>query len=137
MKAADFEYVKPDTLDAALAELAQPDIDARAIAGGQSLMAMMNFRLAQPQRLVDLGALEALRHVRDNGDAIELGAMTTFAELERSELVSSHVPLLSMALPHIAHSAIRNRGTIGGSAALADPAAEVPALLLALQAQGV
>ncbi|MGI9520092.1 MAG: FAD binding domain-containing protein [Hyphomicrobiaceae bacterium] len=135
MKALDFDYVRPATLDAALQELENTDANARAIAGGQSLVAMMNFRLAQPERLVDLSDIAALRFVRDIGDAIEIGAMTTFADLERSELVGEHFPLLRAALPHIAHPSIRSRGTIGGSAALADPAAEVPALLLAANAR--
>lgn len=134
MKAADFDYVRPGTLDAALAHMVDDATDTRVIAGGQSLMAMMNFRLAQPERLVDLGAIESLRFIRDNGDAINIGAMTTFAELEKSEIISGHLPLLRAALPHIAHPAIRSRGTIGGSAALADPAAEIPALLLAMDA---
>lgn len=134
MKAAEFDYVRPETLEVALGHLADQTVEARAIAGGQSLMAMMNFRLAQPERLVDLAAIEALRFLRDEGERIEVGAMTTFAELERSPIIADHVPLLAVALPHIAHPAIRSRGTIGGSAALADPAAEVPALLLALDA---
>lgn len=134
MKAADFDYVRPETLEAALGHLSDDTVDARAIAGGQSLMAMMNFRLAQPERLVDLAAIDALRFIRDAGGHIEVGAMATFADLEQSPVIAEHVPLLAAALPHIAHPAIRSRGTIGGSAALADPAAEVPALLLAQDA---
>lgn len=135
MKAADFDYVRPATLEAALALMADRTVEARALAGGQSLMPMMNFRLAQPERLIDLGALEPLRSIRDHGDAIEIGAMTTYSELDQSETIADHFPLLKTALPHIAHPAIRNRGTIGGSAALADPAAELPALLLAVEAR--
>ena len=134
MKAADFHYERPDTLSDALALLSQDGADVQALAGGQSLMPMMNFRLAQPDTLVDLNALAELRGIREISDTIEIGAMTRYAELETSDLVKQHIPLLNLALPHIAHSAIRNRGTIGGSAALADPAAEMPALLIALKA---
>lgn len=132
MKAPDFAYERPDTLAAALALLGDDAADAAPLAGGQSLMPMMNFRVARPDVLVDLGAIAELRGIRDTGDALEIGAMTRYAEIAASDAVARHVPLFAMALPHIAHPAIRNRGTIGGSVALADPAAEMPALLLAL-----
>lgn len=134
MKVADFHYERPDSLAKALVLLSRDDADVQALAGGQSLMPMMNFRLAQPDTLVDLNALEELRGIREAANHIEIGAMTRYAMLEASDLVRKHIPLFSIALPHIAHSAIRNRGTIGGSAALADPAAEMPALLIALNA---
>jgi carbon-monoxide dehydrogenase medium subunit len=134
MKAPDFDYECPATLERALSLLAETDADARPLAGGQSLMAMMNFRLAEPDLLVDLGAIHDLAGIADNGDEITIGAMTRYGELERSDLVSDHLPLMKAALPHIAHPAIRNRGTIGGSVALADPAAEMPAVVLALDA---
>lgn len=134
MKAAEFQYERPASLPEALALLANEDLDAAPIAGGQSLMPMMNFRLAQPGTLVDLSDLPDLRGITLGDDALHIGAMTRYVELAASDLVSEHVPLLSMALPHIAHAAVRNRGTIGGSVALADPAAEMPALLLALDA---
>ncbi len=114
--------------------LASPGRDTQPLAGGQSLMPMMNFRLAQPDALVDLSDIEELTGIIDDGDDIVVGAMTRYAELERSQLIGTHVPLMTMALPHIAHAAIRSRGTIGGSIALADPAAEMPALMLALDA---
>jgi carbon-monoxide dehydrogenase medium subunit len=134
LKAADFAYAQPQTLEDALSLLSCDDKEVRAIAGGQSLMPMMNFRLAAPEVLVDLNKLDEISFVRDAGGAIEIGAMTRFAELEASELIAAELPLIAMALPYIAHPAIRNRGTIGGSVALADPAAEMPAILLALDA---
>lgn len=134
MKAADFQYERPATLADAMALLADDALDATPLAGGQSLMPMMNFRLAQPGMLVDLSGLEGLRGVTIVDGALRIGATTRYVELIRSDLVTDHAPLIAMALPHIAHAAVRNRGTIGGSVALADPAAEMPALLLALDA---
>lgn len=132
MKAADFLYERPASLGDALALLA--DAEAAPLAGGQSLMPMMNFRLAQPGTLVDLAGLEALRGIALEDGALRIGAMTRYVEMANSDLVAGHAPLIALALPHIAHAAVRNRGTIGGSVALADPAAEMPALLLALDA---
>lgn len=136
MKAADFAYEKPKSLGDALALLADPDRDASPLAGGQSLVPMMNFRMAMPEMLVDLGALDELRGItEDAGGGLRIGAMTRYSELEASDLVNARAPLIAMALPHIAHAAIRNRGTIGGSVSLADPAAEMPALMLVLDAE--
>lgn len=132
MKAPDFRYVRPETLQDALRHLQDDMVDAAVIAGGQSLMPMMNFRLAAPDLLVDLNAVEGLDGIAVDGDTVRIGAMTRYSDLEASDTVAEQLPLLAMALPHIAHAAIRNRGTIGGSTALADPAAEMPALLLAL-----
>ena len=134
MKAPDFDYACPRTLDEALALLDRTDRDAMALAGGQSLMPMLNFRLAAPDLLVDLNGLGELTGITDAGDTIIIGAMTRYDELERSGQIAEHLPLMITALPFIAHPAIRNRGTIGGSVALADPAAEMPALLLVLDA---
>lgn len=134
MKAADFYYESPNSLVGVLDLLANDDRDIQVLAGGQSLMPMMNFRLAQPELLIDLNGVEELKFIKDDGDGISIGAMTRYAELIASALIIQHVPLFKMALPHIAHAAVRNRGTIGGSVALADPAAEMPALLLALNA---
>lgn len=134
MKAADFTYVKPGTVAEALAILSDPKADAMPLAGGQSLMPMMNFRLAAPGTLVDLNGVAALRGIRIENQVIRIGAMNRYSDLAASADIAKHVPLFGMALPHIAHAAIRNRGTIGGSVALADPAAEMPALLLALDA---
>lgn len=135
MKAADFRYERPANLAQALHLLQDTDQDVMALAGGQSLMPMMNFRLAAPDVLVDLNDLEELRGVSRAGDHVRIGAMTRYAELAASDVIAANLPLVARALPEIAHSAIRNRGTIGGSVALADPAAEMPALLLALDGE--
>jgi carbon-monoxide dehydrogenase medium subunit len=134
MKAANFEYVKPATLDEALAELARRGDSAQVIAGGQSLMAMLNLRLAAPGCLVDISGLPGLREIRRDGDVLRIGALATHRAIEESAEVAASVPLLAQAVPHVAHLAIRNAGTIGGSLALADPAAEYPAVALALEA---
>ena len=98
-------------------------------------MPMMNFRLATPELLVDLGGLSELAGIQETDTGLRIGAMTRYADLAGDALVQEFAPLVSMALPHVAHSAIRNRGTLGGSIALADPAAEMPAVMLALGAQ--
>lgn len=134
MKARDFDYACPCTLNEALALLSGSDREALPLAGGQSLMPMMNFRLATPDLLVDLNQIVELKGISEENGAINIGAMTRYNDLHGSNLVEDHLPLLTKALPFIAHPAIRNRGTIGGSIALADPAAEMPALLLALDA---
>jgi aerobic carbon-monoxide dehydrogenase medium subunit len=135
MKAPDFDYVRPTTLEAALALLQRHDGDALPLAGGQSLMPMMNYRVVAPELLIDLGGIEALKGVAIQANIVRIGAMTTYRTLSDLPGLSQILPLFAMALPHIAHDAIRNRGTIGGSLALADPAAEMPALMLALEAQ--
>jgi len=134
VKTPDFEYACPTTLQAALALLKPSDRDVVPLAGGQSLMPMLNFRLAAPDLLVDLNAIDELSGITEHDKAIVVGAMTRYDELEQSALIARHLPLVREALPSIAHPAIRSRGTIGGSVALADPAAEMPALLLALEA---
>ena len=134
MKAPDFAYERPSGLSEALSLLADTNIDARPLAGGQSYMPMMNFRMAAPDLLVDLNDIAELVGIHETGETITIGAMTRFADLERSEVIARSVPLIAKALPFIAHPAIRNRGTIGGSLALADPAAEMPALMIALDA---
>ena len=132
MKAPDFEYQRPDTIRAALALLQDADGMAEVLAGGQSLMPMMNFRLAGPEVLVDLNGVVELTGITIDADWITIGAMTRYHMLEESADLAKAAPLVAKALPHIAHAAIRNRGTLGGSVALADPAAEMPALLLCL-----
>ncbi len=136
MKAPDFDYVKPSTLDQAVAILHQHGDRARLLAGGQSLLATLNLRLSEPALLIDLSALSSLRGIElvatAHGSALRIGALTTHREIETSALVQRHAPLLHMAAPHIAHRAIRNRGTWGGSIAYADPAAEWPCCLCAL-----
>ena len=132
MKAASFAYAKPRALAEALALAAQPG--AKVLAGGQSLIASLNLRLSSPELLVDINGLSELRGIRLDKDVVRIGALATHAEIERSDVVKQHLPLLAEAVRHVAHPAIRNRGTIGGSLALADPAAEYPACVLALDA---
>lgn len=134
MKPAAFAYHRPDTLDEALALLADTGYDGKVLAGGQSLVPAMNFRLAQPAILVDLNRVTDLAYVRLDGNRLRVGAMTRHRTVERSDVVATHVPLLAETMPWIAHPQIRNRGTIGGSLAHADPAAELPAVMLALGA---
>ncbi len=136
MKAAPFIYVAPSTVDDAVATMAA-DPDARVLAGGQSLTPLLAMRLATPSTLVDLGRIPGLSGVTAVGDELHIGAMTTQSDLERSELVADHCPLLVAAIKHVGHPAIRARGTIGGSIAHADPAAELPAVMLALDARVV
>ncbi len=131
MKPAPFEYVRPASLDEACAMLIA-DPDARPIAGGQTLVPMMAMRLARPSRLVDIARLQQLRGIRDEGDAIVFGAATRQLEAERSALVTSKLPLLAAALPWVGHPPTRSRGTVGGSIANADPAAEIALVLVTL-----
>jgi carbon-monoxide dehydrogenase medium subunit len=133
VKPPRFEYLRPETLGEAVSLLAARP-DAKPLAGGQSLIPAMNFRLAAPAALVDLARLEELRGVRAQGDGLRIGALTTHRELEHNPLIAGHAPLLAQAVPHIAHPQIRSRGTLGGSLAHADPAAELPAVMLALGA---
>lgn len=136
MKPAPFHLVRPDTLGDALAALAGSDGDVRPLAGGQSLVPIMNFRLATPSVLVDLRRVEALRGIGlDDDGALRVGSMTTHRDIETSGLVRSTLPLLPAAMEFVAHVQIRNRGTIGGSLAHCDPSAEWPALALALDAR--
>ncbi len=134
MKPAPFRYVAPDSVPAALTLLAQED--ARALAGGQSLVPMLNFRLARPDQLVDLNPLTELAGIEVTADGtLHIGAMTRQAELLRCPAVRTGWPLLTEAVAHVGHAAIRNRGTVGGSVAHADPAAELPVALTALDAR--
>ena len=126
MKPAAFEYEAPDSLEAVLALIGEHGYDAKMLAGGQSLVPAMNFRLAQPAMLVDLNGLEGLDYIRRGEDGLEIGTMTRQRRVEQDALVSEDAPLLYEVMPHIAHPQIRNRGTLGGSLAHADPAAELP-----------
>ena len=136
MKPPRFEYVAAGGLDEALEALADTSLETRPLAGGQSLVPMLNFRLAAPERLVDLNGIEELARVEETEDGgIRLGAMTRHATLERDALIARCAPLLAEAAPFIAHPQIRSRGTVGGSVAHADPAAELPAVLLTLGAR--
>jgi carbon-monoxide dehydrogenase medium subunit len=131
LKPAPFGYAKATSLDHAVGLLAQY-ADSRPLAGGQSLIATLNMRLSAPKLLVDLNALDELKRISHESDTLTIGALVRHAEAEHSAEVARHAPLIALAMPHIAHPAIRNRGTIGGSIAFADPAAELPACLLAL-----
>jgi carbon-monoxide dehydrogenase medium subunit len=134
MKARNFRYIKPPTLAHAFAILADAGLDAVPVAGGQSLLAGLNMRLSAPKLLVDIGDLVELRGQLHTGSTVRLGALTRHVELLTSGLVEQHLPLLRQAAPYIGHVAIRNRGTLGGSLAYADPAAELPACAVALDA---
>jgi aerobic carbon-monoxide dehydrogenase medium subunit len=131
LKPAPFGFAKARSLDHAMGLLAE-HADARLLAGGQSLIATLNMRLSAPPLLIDINALDELKRISLEGETLEIGALVRHAEAERSPEIARHAPLLALALPHIAHPAIRNRGTLGGSIAFADPAAELPACLLAL-----
>jgi carbon-monoxide dehydrogenase medium subunit len=135
VKPAPFAYVKAASLDQVFDLLAQYADDARMLAGGQSLIPTLNLRLAAPAVLIDLNGLEDLAGAAAEDGVLRIGALTRHRAVEESEEVAGHAPLLKLAMPHIAHPAIRNRGTIGGSIALADPAAELPACAVALDAQ--
>ena len=138
MKPARFDYYRPESLDEALTLFAELGPEAKALAGGQSLVPVMNFRLARPAALVDLNRINGFASIEETADGgIRIGAMTRQRAVERSALVSQRAPLLAEAMPWIAHPQIRNRGTIGGSLAHADPAAELPAVMLALEARFV
>jgi carbon-monoxide dehydrogenase medium subunit len=138
MKPAPFDYHRPDTLDEALALLAELGSDAKPLAGGQSLVPAMNFRLARPGVVVDLNRLDALAYIDEApGGELRIGAMTRQRAAERSRAVANRTPLLCEAMPWVAHPQIRNRGTVGGSLAHADPAAELPAVMVALDAHCV
>ena len=134
MKPAAFVYHAPTTLDEAL-ELLGKHANARALAGGQSLMPMLNFRLAAPDHLVDLNRIAPLAYIREHGTYIAIGAMTRQRDIESSELVARRLPLLAEAIRHVGHRQTRNRGTLGGSLAHLDPAAELPMVAMAFDAE--
>jgi carbon-monoxide dehydrogenase medium subunit len=131
LKAPSFAYVKPRSLEEAFALINRPG--AKVLAGGQSLIPSLNMRLSAPELLVDITGLAELKTVSLKNGGLRIGALVTHAQIERDPLVRKHASLLAQAAPHIAHAAIRNRGTLGGSLALADPAAEYPACAVALQ----
>ncbi len=137
MKPAPFAYARPESLEDAIDLLHEHGEDARVLAGGQSLMATLNMRLSAPALLVDIGRVAGLAGIEETGGGLRIGAMTCHADVENSELVATHAPLVANAMPHIAHPAVRNRGTFGGSIAFADPAAELPACAVALGARMV
>lgn len=134
MKPAPFEYYAPKTTEEALSLLAQHGYDAKVLAGGQSLIPMMNFRLVQPAILVDLNRISELGYIRpDENGGLRIGAMTRHRQVETSSLVAERAPLVHAAMSKIAYPQVRTRGTFGGSLSHADPAAELPALSLALE----
>lgn len=132
MKPSPFAYAKAKSVDHAIELLAREDGEARLLAGGQSLIATLNMRLSAPKLLIDLNGVGGLAGISVKNSMVEIGALTRHAEAERSADIARHAPLIALAMPHIGHAAIRNRGTLGGSIAFADPAAELPACLLAL-----
>jgi len=135
MKSPAFDYARPTTLTEAVSLLTSHEGEAKVLAGGQSLVPMLAFRLAAPTLLVDLNRLSELRYIRIEDDGVRLGAMVRWRQVEDDvRLVSAH-PLLVAALKHVAHYQVRNRGTIGGSLAHADPAAELPGIVVTCEAE--
>ena len=134
MKPAKFDYVSASTIDAAIEALVASNGEGKVLAGGQSLLPLLNFRMARPAVLVDLNGIEGLSYIEDRGDRIAIGALTRHRDLEHSALIASKLPVMSAAMRHVAHLAIRNRGTIGGSLSHADPAAELPMLAVFYEA---
>lgn len=134
MKPAPFEYAAPDSVEEAVALLQQHGEDAKALAGGQSLIPLLALRLARPTALIDLDGVDELRYLNE-GETTALGAMTTHREVERNDFLYRRCPMIREAMAMVGHVAIRNRGTIGGSCAHADPAAEWPALAVVLDAE--
>jgi aerobic carbon-monoxide dehydrogenase medium subunit len=132
MKAPAFAYARPRRITEVLQLLEKHGDEARLLAGGQTLLATLNMRLSEPALLIDMQSVQELKGLSASGDCLRIGAMVTHSEIESSTLVARHAPLLTRAAPHIAHRAIRNLGTFGGSIAYGDPAAEWPACLLAL-----
>ncbi|MCB4768560.1 xanthine dehydrogenase family protein subunit M [Ancylobacter sp. Lp-2] len=135
MKARAFDYARPASIAKALAAFAEADGDASYIAGGQSLVPALALRLQAPARLVDIGHIAELRGIAVEAGWLRLGALTRHVDAHDHPLIAAHAPLLALAAPHVAHPAIRNRGTLGGSVALADPASEFPAMMLAMGAE--
>lgn len=134
MKPAPFSYVRPMTVEEALAALTQHGAEAKVLAGGQSLIPMMNLRLLKPRCLVDINRVTGLDYVRSDNGALAIGALTRLSAAETSPLVARHCPLMTEAIQYIAHRPIRNRGTVGGNLAHADPTSELPAVAVAIDA---
>ena len=134
MKAPKFNYIKANSLRQTLELLDELGEEGRIIAGGQSLMPTLNMRLSQPNTLIDINGLQDLEGITLEGEIVKIGALTRHIDVAQSSIISEHLSLISKAMPHVAHVAVRNRGTIGGCIALADPAAEMPACALALGA---
>ena len=137
MKAPRFAYIRPQSLEEVLELLAEHGDEARILAGGQSLMPTLNMRLSRPRLLIDINRIDTLKGISLANRTVRIGALARHGEVMGAGLVAEHLPLIADAMPHVAHVAIRNRGTFGGSIALADPAAELPACALALDAEFV
>jgi CO/xanthine dehydrogenase FAD-binding subunit len=135
MKPPSFDYVLADTVEDALSALASLGPDAKILAGGQSLVPMLNFRLLRPTTLIDINRIANLSFISDEAQAIRIGALTRHHQLETSPVIAEHLPVVAEAMRHVAHLAIRNRGTIGGSLSHADPAAELPMTAVLLDAK--
>lgn len=135
MKPAAFEYVVANSIEQAVAALAHAGGEAKILAGGQSLVPMLNFRLLRPAILVDINRIPELAFIEDAGEIVKIGALTRHYQLETSPVIAKHFPVVSCAMTHVAHLAIRNRGTIGGSLSHADPAAELPMMVMLLGAK--
>ena len=135
MKPAAFDYLLADSVEMACASLAAAGGDAKIIAGGQSLVPMLNFRLLRPSVLIDINRIPGLAFIKEDKQSITIGALTRHYQLETSPVIAKHFPVLSHAMTHVAHLAIRTRGTIGGSLSHADPAAELPMMALLLDAE--
>jgi CO/xanthine dehydrogenase FAD-binding subunit len=135
VKPPAFEYRVAESVEAAVAMLADAGGDAKVLAGGQSLVPMLNFRLLRPAILVDINRIPGLASIKEEGGEIRVGALTRHYQLETSAVTAAHLPVLSAAMTHVAHLAIRNRGTMGGSLTHADPAAELPMMALLLDAK--
>jgi carbon-monoxide dehydrogenase medium subunit len=135
MKPAAFEYVVADSVERAVAALSDAGGEAKILAGGHSLVPMLNYRLLRPAILIDINRISGLAFIEDAGDAVKIGALTRHHRLETSPVIAQHFPLLSCAMTYVAHLAIRNRGTIGGSLSHADPAAELPMISVLLDAK--
>jgi carbon-monoxide dehydrogenase medium subunit len=140
MKPAAFDYIAPHSLEAAVEAIAAANGDGKVLAGGQSLMPLLNFRMTRPTVVVDLMHIPDMSFIELRGDRVAIGALTRHADLEFSGLIAQKLPVMGAAMPHVAHLAIRNRGTIGGSLSHADPAAELPMLAVfygaTIKAQG-
>jgi len=130
-----FEYVAPKSMKEALALLSQHQDDAKVLAGGQSLLSLMKLRLANPGYLIDLGRIAELNHIRADGDKLNIGALTTYAQIKTSELLRAKCPLLPQTASVVGDAQVRNRGTLGGSLAHADPHGDMPATILSLEAE--
>jgi CO/xanthine dehydrogenase FAD-binding subunit len=135
MKPPPFEYLRPADLDGVLAALARGGEETKVLAGGQSLIPMMNLRMLAPKQLIDINRVAGLDRIELDGDRLAIGALARHTDVLASPIIRQHAPLIAAAYPQVAHRPIRNRGTIGGNLMHADPASELPAVMLALDAQ--